>query len=212
MLKKTFENIDNRASIPIGIVFRKDQYWDRIEKTPRKNPTSILVWIAACFALLLLGGTWYLLEYRDAPAQYVLSNIPKTSQEILLLEKYERNSTKDIQPLDAEVKEPTYQISLPPIDSLVEGNNEGEDPVSKPTRAFVFPPFEADESDQKALEEVQLSPSASALKNALANTKKEKPKEERLVVEKLTFEQMIQARKNYFIEKSEQKKSGKSND
>ncbi|MBW3467813.1 hypothetical protein EGN73_08285 [Arthrospiribacter ruber] len=63
-----------------------------------------------------------------------------------------------------------------------------------------------------APEEKKLSPSAQAFQQALEKTKIEKKVEERMIVEKLTFEQMIQARRQFMQEKGSSTKNKKQND
>jgi hypothetical protein len=214
MLKKSFENIDNRASIPEGITFRKDQYWDIIEKSPTKNPTRNLVGIAVSLALLFVALFWYQRESAVSPSIHVLSEVSLSTQKNIMLDKFKAkpNPKLDIIP-EVDSRTPARRHAQGPLELPSNSPEKAENAQSqKATKLLVLPTLETSNSEQDASKEKPLSPSANALKKALANTKKEGPKEEKMVVEKLTFEQTIQARRNYFLEKNSEKKSKKDNE
>jgi hypothetical protein len=212
MLKKSFENIDNRASIPKEITFRKELYWDKIQKIPAKKTHPYWVWIAASFTLLVGFGFWVLQGSIEFTPQYIISQVSQDSQMNVALREIPKPIAKKIYFGETRVLQLPEPLALKKADNLEENENFGQKSTNT-QRLILMPSFNIEEEEEKQVqEEKQLSPSANALKKALANTKKEVPKEEKMVVEKLTFEQMIQARRNYFIEKNQYKKTKKEDE
>jgi len=210
MLKKSFENIDQRAKIPEGIEFRKDPIWDNIQKNKtKKKSKKIWLWSAASLIPLILFAIWQLNPSDEFKENYILTTVTP-------------NSTVEVRDLDLNFQEnkPEKRTIQPKILkdkllSVTEKESVSEDSLAAlPTRdqSKTFWPNIVFEETIEETEIKKLSPSAEALKNALAKTKEDGKTEERIVVEKLTFEQMIQARKNYFLEKNTERKAKKDDE
>ncbi|MCH6200167.1 hypothetical protein MMU07_11275 [Aquiflexum sp. LQ15W] len=211
MLKKSFENIDNRASIPKEIAFNKALYWDRIQKIPVKNPPTYWVWVAASFILLAASGVWLFLGSYGHQPQYLTTQISHDSQMNMEIVKISKPSSIKIYFEDSNEIKIAQSHTRHKTDTLIE-NDTAKHSITNMQRRPSIASFILNEKDEVIQEQKPLSPSADALKKALANTKKEVPKEEKPVFEKLTFEKAIQARKNYFMEKGNQGKSKKDNE
>jgi preprotein translocase subunit SecF len=210
MLKKSFENIDQRAKIPEGIEFRKDPIWDNIQKNKtKKKSRKIWLWSAASLIPLILFAIWQLNPSDEFKENYILTTVTP-------------NSTVEVRDLDLNFQEnkPEKSTVQPKILkdkllSVTEKESVSEDSSAAfPTRnqsKTSWPTIVFEETKEET-EVKKLSPSAEALKNALAKTKEDGKTEERIVVEKLTFEQMIQARKNYFLEKNTERNAKKDDE
>lgn len=206
MLRKSFENIDYKAQIPEGIEFRKEHIWERIEKRPKKNPKWIWYGSAAALIPLILLSIWILKPSQDIKPNYILTSV-KSDYPALNIERPTSLANQDKD--ETEIQENKSPIPSKQEDVLVTDVPDSSLVLPKNEDSKIIRQTIVLEEILKEPEEKKLSPSAEAIKNALAKTKGDQKVEERLVVEKFTFEQMLEARKHYMQEKRNSTKNRK---
>ncbi|TVP53920.1 MAG: hypothetical protein EA341_00535 [Mongoliibacter sp.] len=209
MLRKSFENIDQRAKIPEGIEFRREEVWAKIQSKPKRKPIGWWYWSAAALIPLLLFVGWFFEPSQSEPPVYVLTSISTYSDDLIIekpnseeMQKQRGNTISD--PKSIEKMEESSVVASSVLDSV---SHESKSKQSKTLRQSIVL-----EDSIAEPEEGKLSPSAQAFQQALEKTKIEQKVEERMIVEKLTFEQMIQARKQYMQEKGNSTKNRKRDD
>lgn len=209
MLRKSFENIDQRAKVPTGFEFKKERIWEKVSKRPKKDSRRFWYWSAAALIPLILLSFWFFKPTVATEPNYLTTTISSGSFEMIV---ELQTSTIDQKPEKAIVSIPDQPVpfdenevleTISP-DSLESIYNDEPSKILRKTIVF--------EDIITEPEEKKLSPSALAIQNALEKTKVEQKVEERMIVEKLTFEQMIQARKQYMQEKGNPTKNKRKDD
>ncbi|MFD2200165.1 hypothetical protein [Shivajiella indica] len=209
MLRKSFENIDQRANIPEGIEFRKELIWENIQKSSSKKRSWRWIWLAASLFPLLLLGIWMVIPSQKIETNYLLSRVmPENYMEVPVYKPTFKEKKQGEISIVAKItlKDSIHIRENNPValDSSEAIQSKENSTTSRPSIVFEY---SSNEPEVK-----KLSPAAEALKNALAKTKVEGKTEERIVVEKLTFEQQIQARKHYQQENASKHKTKQSDE
>lgn len=209
MLKKSFENIDQRANIPAGIEFRKELIWENIQKRTRKKQTWRWIWMAASLSPLLLLGIWMVMPSQKTETNYLLTRV--VPENYMGVPVYKPTFEEKKQGEISIVAKITFKDSI-----HIQKNNpvalDSSEAIQSKERSTISRPSIVFEYSSNEPEVKKLSPAAEALKNALAKTKVEGKTEERIVIEKLTFEQLIQARKHYQQENASKHKPKQSHE
>ncbi|EOZ98016.1 hypothetical protein A33Q_1523 [Indibacter alkaliphilus LW1] len=209
MLRKSFENIDQRAKIPVGVEFRKEEVWGKVVKASRKDRTRYRYWAAAALIPIIALSIWYFKASTDAEPRYLLTAISSDQSnmvEEIPTSNWEQKPEKTISTATHQEEEFVEKEVWKPItpDSTETLHKNEQSKILRQTIVL--------EDTFATSEEKKLSPSAQAFQQALEKTKIEKKVEERMIVEKLTFEQMIQARRQFMQEKGNPTKNKRKDD
>ncbi|ERM80377.1 hypothetical protein P872_13395 [Rhodonellum psychrophilum GCM71 = DSM 17998] len=197
MRLKKLQDIDRLATLPEGVVFRKELIWAKIHnRNTKKRLWLKFVSIAACF-ILLSGGLWWMSPYNMPKENALLTTtVQEPDFDIPLVVVLDEPTTSGVDSKEFENinKETPEKISIPEI---VEIKEIPLKPVPSEPERNLPQIFRVEQSTPEPL-----SPSAQALKKSLAKLKSNERIQEKLVVEKLSMEQMLKARNHFTKEKS----------